>query len=473
MRLSASSLAALPAHVARAGYDRAQASHGIVHLGIGAFHRAHQAVYTDDANAAEPDAGWTITGVSLRSAGVRDQMEPQDGLFTVTVTSAAAPQTRLIGAVGTVLVAPESPDPVIAAIAAPRTQIVTFTVTEKGYYQGADAALDIGNVALASDLAGNSPSTIYGFLEAALRARKDSGLAGLTLLSCDNLAENGKKLETLLLAFLRRRDPDLAEWCAKECRFPCSMVDRIVPATKPSDLDELATRIGLRDEAAVFTEPFRQWVIEDDFAGPRPRWEAGGAQFVDDVRPYETAKLRMLNGAHSALAYLGLAAGHEFVSEAISDPAIAPLVDRLMREEAATSFAAADGQDLGQYASDLIARFANPALAHRLAQIAMDGSQKIRQRWLETLAAHGARDADCSAILTALAAWIVHIRGANPFVDDPQAERLAGLWASEGQNGIVAALFGTGGVFADSWTPSHAARDMLQAQLEIMCETAQ
>src|SRR5690606_8301856 len=195
-------------------------------------------------------------------------------------------------------------------------------------------------------------------------------------------AENGRQLEALLGEYLSSRSAGLAAWFAAECACPATMVDRIVPATTPADLDALEQRLGLRDEGAVFTERFSQWVIEDRFAGPRPGWEKVGAQLVGDVAPYETAKLRMLNGAHSALAYLGLERGHTFVHEAIADPGLRPLVEGLMRDEAATSFTPAPGQDLGAYADALVARFADPALNHRLIQIAMDGSQKIPQRWL-------------------------------------------------------------------------------------------
>jgi fructuronate reductase len=215
----------------------------------------------------------------------------------------------------------------------------------------------------------------------------------------------------------------------------------------------------VRDEAAVITEPFKQWVIEDRFAGPRPRWEDCGVQFAADVRPFEAAKLRMLNGAHSGLAYLGLARGHAFVHEAVADPEIAPLIDRLMLQEAATSLAAAPGQDLAAYADALTARFANPALAHRLAQIAMDGSQKIPQRWLDTLAFHHSAGRSCPAILTALAAWVVHVRGDERAVEDPRVDELAALWRAAGRTGIIAALFGPVGVFARHWvaTPDDAA----------------
>ena len=375
MRLSAATLNRLPPAIARADYDRDAQAIGIVHLGLGAFHRAHQAWYTDRAMAAG-DRDWAITGVSLRSGDVAAQMNPQDGLYTVTEKSAAGSSTRLIGAVREVLVAKRSPamNPITSD-----THIVSLTVTEKGYCRKPDGSLD-------HDLA--AQPGIYTLLAAALAERRKSGCGGLTLLSCDNLADNGAQLARLMGEYLGRRQPDLAHWFAAECMCPGTMVDRIVPATTAADRDEVAARLGgLRDEAAVITENFSQWVVEDRFAGPRPHWEAVGAQLVSAVAPYETAKLRMLNGAHSALAYLGLGRGYRFVHEAISDPELRQLAERLMREEAATSFTPAPGQDLDAYADALLARFGNPALAHRLAQIAMDGSQKIPQRWLATLAA--------------------------------------------------------------------------------------
>jgi len=462
VRLSQATAATLPDTVRRIDYDRDSAAHQIVHLGIGAFTRAHQAVLTEDAIAASGDV-WRIIGVSMRSATVRDQLAPQDHLFTVTSKGEGAPVTRLVRCVGDAIVAPEHPDRVVAALADPRTRVVTLTVTEKGYHLvPADADLP---ASLREDAARPAPQTIYGYFAQGLERRRANGLAGVTILSCDNLAENGTRLRDMLLRVLAARDPALADWCAGRCTFPNSMVDRIVPASQPADLDALEARIGLRDEAAVFTEPFRQWVIEDSFAGPRPVWDAAGAQIVADVRPYETAKLRMLNGAHSALAYLGLAKGLELVSQAIADPEIGPLVGRLMRDEAADSFAPAPEQDLAAYADSLIARFANPALPHRLAQIAMDGSQKIPQRWLATLADRQAQGKASPAILQALAAWIVHVRGDNPHVSDPQAEPLAALWRTAGAEGIVAALFDASGPMASSWTPTAEDRAALDRHI--------
>ena len=462
MRLSEVTAATLPDAVRRLDYDRDGAAHQIVHLGMGAFTRAHQAMLTEDAIAASGDV-WRIIGVSMRSATVRDQLGPQDHLFTVTSKGDGVPVTRLVRCVGDAIVAPQHPDRVVAAIADPRTQVVTLTVTEKGYHLvPADGELP---ALLREDVASATPQKIYGYFAQGLEQRRANGLSGLTILSCDNLAENGTRLREMLLRVLMVRDPALAAWCADHCTFPNSMVDRIVPATQPADIDALEAQIGLRDEAAVFTEPFRQWVIEDSFAGPRPAWDAVGVQIVADVRPYETAKLRMLNGAHSALAYLGLANGLELVSAAIADPQIGPLVGRLMREEAADSFIPAPEQDLAAYADSLIARFSNPALPHRLAQIAMDGSQKIPQRWLATLADRQEQGKASPALLQALAAWIVHVRGDNPHVSDPRAEQLAALWRSAGVEGIVAALFDAGGPMASTWAPTAEDRAALDRHI--------
>ena len=440
--MSNATVARLPAEVARPGYDRDGQRCGIVHLGIGAFHRAHQAVYTDDAMAAG-DRNWAITGVSLRSAGVRNALAPQDGYYCVTERSPAGERTRLVGAVRTLLVAREDRAAVAAALAAPDTHLVTLTVTEKGYLRRPDGTLDRAALAVSDD-------TIYHHLAAGLALRRAAGRPGLTLLSCDNLADNGGVLRDGLVAFLDDRDAGLARWVAEQCAFPASMVDRIVPASTESSLDAGAARLGLRDAGAIVTEPFRQWVIEDRFAGPRPRWGAVGAQFVGDVKPYETAKLRLLNGAHSALAYIGLAAGHACVHEAVADARIRPIVEALMRTEAMPSIDRAPEQDLSAYSDALLLRFANTALPHSLRQIATDGSQKIGPRWLEQLAVNRARGRACPATLRALAAWIVFVRGDIAPVDDPLAPELARRWREAGASGIVDALFGSAGLFPAS-----------------------
>lgn len=431
----------LPASVRAPGYDRCAHAAGIVHIGIGAFHRAHQAVYTDDAmNAGDRD--WGIIGVSLRSGDVAAQLNPQDGLYTVSTRSAAGTDLRLIGAVQRVLVAADNPQSVIDAIAAPTTHIVSFTVTEKGYLRGPGGALDLA--------AARGLPSLYHFVGAGLAARHAAGLPGLTLLSCDNLAGNGAVLRTLMRQYLAAAHPGLGDWFDTECRCPATMIDRIVPATTDADRAAIETELGVRDAGAVVTEGFSQWVIEDDFAGPRPRWEKVGAQLVADVAPYETAKLRMLNGAHSALAYIGLGRGHEYVHQAIADPDIRPVIERLMLREAAPTIAAAPGQDLSAYADALLDRFANPALDHRLIQIAMDGSQKIPQRWLETLAWHQQRGARCASLEAAVAAWIAFLRSDHP-IDDPLAGMLREAAAAQD---ALERLFGDGGLIASDWRPA-------------------
>ncbi len=459
-RLSPQAMGRLPAAVARPSYDREAQRVGVVHLGAGAFHRAHQAWYADRAMSSG-DRHWAILGVSLRSAEVAGRLDPQGGLYTVSERSAAGTSLAVLGAVKSILVAPQAGAAVTAAIAGPDTHIVSLTITEKGYCRAADGGLDLA-------LAG--PGSVYGVLARGLGARRRAGLPGLTLLSCDNLAGNGRQLERLLGEYLAAHDPALGWWVQALCACPSTMVDRIVPATTPEDRAAVAQALGgIRDEGAVVTEPFSQWVIEDRFAGPRPRLERVGAALVADVAPYETAKLRLLNGAHSALAYLGLARGHAFVHEAVADPEVRPLVERLMRSEAAPTVPAAPGQDLDAYADALLARFANPALGHRLIQIAIDGSQKLPQRWLETLAAQAARGAECPAIRSALAAWLRHVRGDNVDrwgpVEDPLAEALAAAWRTHGRGDIVAALFGPGALVSGVWAPTAADRAAIEPQL--------
>jgi fructuronate reductase len=430
--------------VERFAYDRAAQAIGIVHLGIGAFHRAHQAWYTDRAMDGG-DRGFAIAGVSLRSAGVAAQLNPQDGLYSVAERSAEATRLRVVGAVREVVVAVQERARALTLLAAPETKIVSFTVTEKGYARQADGALD-------REVAAGEAS-IYPLLAEALARRRDQGSPGVTLLSCDNLADNGRQLERLLLAYFDHEDSALAGWVELECAFPSTMVDRIVPATTGDDLAAIERQLGLRDDGAVLTEPFSQWVIENRFAGERPRWESVGAQLVDDVGPFELAKLRMLNGAHSALAYMGLERGHTYVHQAIADPALRPVIERLMRQEAATSFTPALGQDLAAYAEALLARFANPALQHRLAQIAMDGSQKIPNRWLPVLAEHRSKGEQCLAILAALGAWLRHVRGDNGAVDDPLADKLRSAWNGADLAAAARALFAPRGVLGGGWQP--------------------
>jgi len=451
MRLSVDTQQHLPSLVERHAYVRERQRVGIVHLGIGAFHRAHQAWYTDLAmDAGERD--WAICGVSMRSAAVGAQMNPQDGLYTVTERRPEGQHTRLVGSVRAVLPAQQATE----MVAAPDTRIVSLTITERGYCRSADGSLDL-------QLASASP--VFQTLAAGLRHRRDAGLAGLTMLSCDNLADNGRQLERLLSEYLERMDPALLPWFRAECACPSAMVDRVVPAPTAEDRDALEQSLGLRDEAAVMTEPFSQWVIEDRFAGPRPAWEKVGVQLVSDVRPFEEAKLRMLNASHSALAYMGLLRGHVYVHEAMQDASIRPLIERLMREEAAPTVSTSSELDLQAYASALLTRFDNPAIRHRLGQIAMDGSQKIPQRWLETLATNQKMGHSCPAILEGIGAWLAHLAGVNGVVDDPRAEELrASLHGAQGS--AAQRFFGPGKLLSTSWVPDPTSLAQIQRSFE-------
>ncbi|MER9294880.1 mannitol dehydrogenase family protein [Mesorhizobium sp. M0621] len=394
-RLSGNTVPSLPASIATPSYDRSRVVPGIVHLGVGAFHRAHQAAYVDDCLAAG-ETGWGITGVSLRSTDTRDALTPQDGLYTLAIRSSGEEKLRVIGSIGAMLVAPEDPGAVLAALTDPRTLIVTLTITEKAYLRAAGGGLDTAHPDIAHDLANPKiPKTAHGFLTEALARRRADGAPPFTVLCCDNLPANGATLHRLLVEFAMFRDTRpaqsgdakltqsgaavLAKHIADAVAFPSSMVDRIVPATTDTDRARIAEELGVEDAWPVMTEPFCQWVIEDNFPGGRPAWEQFGVTMVDDVRPFEDMKLRLLNGSHSAIAYLGLLSGHATVDRAFADPAIRAFVDALWAEAIPTLPRNA-GLDTASYTAELAERFSNTALAHRTAQIANDGSQKLPQR---------------------------------------------------------------------------------------------
>ncbi|MEG3159928.1 mannitol dehydrogenase family protein [Sphingomonas sp. LB2R24] len=429
MRLSTATFDRLPAAVARPTYDRSRVKRGVVHLGIGAFHRAHQAAVFEQALAAG-DLRWGITGVSLRSAGVRDQLAPQDGLYTLVVRDGEGERLQVIGAVMDLLVAPEDPAAVVAALASAHTHIVTLTITEKGYkLDRATGKLQAGDADVAHDLASlDAPRTAPGFFVAGLAARHAAGTGPLTILSCDNLPHNGTLLRDAVLAMAAAHDADLRDWIAATVTFPQTMVDRIVPATTPADIAALANTLGVEDYAMVKAEPFTQWVIEDRFAGERPDLAAFGVQLTDAVAPWEDAKLRLLNGAHSAIAYLGGLAGFDFVHEVVALPAARAFVEALW-DESVTTLDPPAALDIAQYRAALMARFANPALQHRTRQIAMDGSQKLPQRLLAPIADRRAAGLSVDALALAVAAWMrwqsgVTDTGEGFTIDDPISDRL-------------------------------------------------
>ncbi len=466
-RLHPDGLAALPADVRRPGYNRGALTTGIVHLGIGAFHRAHQAAYTDDAlnRAFGP---WGICGVSLRSPDTRDALAPQDGLYTVAVRDAGGERLRVVGSVTEVLVAPEDGQAVLERLTRPEVRVVTLTVTEKGYcHDPATGDLNEEHPGIRHDLTNpQRPETAPGFLVEALDRRRRAGVAPFTGLSCDNLPGNGDTLARILGRFAALRDPDLGRWVADHVACPNSMVDRIVPATTDDDRAAVARRLGCEDSWPVMTEPFTQWVIEDRFPTGRPAWELEGAELVSDVHPYETMKLRLLNGSHSTLAYLGYLGGYQTVSDTIADPAYARLIRELMDEEVTPTLQVPPGADLGRYKAALLERFANPALKHRTWQIAMDGSQKLPQRLLGTIRDRLAAGASIDRLALGVAAWMRYVAGRDengrPIdVRDPLAERFAGIAARTGLDAasLAPALLAVREVFGDDLprTPVFAA----------------
>jgi fructuronate reductase len=411
-RLNRAMLDRLPAGVERPAYDRARVASGVVHIGVGAFHRAHQAAWFDEI-LSQGDPRWGIQGVSLRSPTAERALNPQDGLYTLVERSAEGETIRVRGAIKGVITAAGREREVIAAIAAAETHLVSLTITEKGY------------VAETADV----PTTAAGFLARALAGRRAAGLAPFTVLSCDNLDDNGARIRALVLEAASRIDPTLATWIEQNGAFPSSMVDRITPATTPDEKAALEAQLGYRDEAIVTAEHFRQWVIEDRFAGPRPDFAAVGVQVVSDVVPWQAAKLRLLNGAHSALAYLGVLAGFTYVHEAIAWPPLRAYVRRLW-SEAASTLTPTPGLDLDAYRDALLKRFDNPHLAHRLTQIAMDGSQKLPPRLLATIEDRLAAGGSIDALALAVAAWVrwqlgVDETGAAFTVEDQRAAELA------------------------------------------------
>ncbi len=466
-------------------YHRDSLKIGIVHLGIGAFHRAHQAFYTDRSLAREV-GDWGICGVSLRSAAVREQLQPQQGLYTLQVLEEPSSQVQVLGAVKEVLFAPEQREDVLARMTHPHTKIVSLTVTEKGYcHDPATGRLNQQHPDVQHDLANPSqPKTVLGFLTEALRLRNGDGTPPFTVVSCDNLSENGALLRSLVVEFAALREAALAAWIRTEVAFPCSMVDRIVPATTESDKARIAALLGCKDDGCVVAEPFTQWVLEDRFPQGRPAWGDVGVEMVSDVRPFEQMKLRMLNGTHSTLAYLGFLAGHEFVYEAAAQPEFVRLLQEMWREEIIPTLSTPAETDLNAYAEALLARYQNQAVKYRLYQIATDGSQKMPPRLLETLRFYRERAQLPSRILLAIAGWMrfvtgVSERGARFEVNDPLAPKLLALAEASGFKtaatltaehaaAYVQQLLQVKEIFGEDLAQDHAVAEALTAHLRAL-----
>jgi fructuronate reductase len=452
-RLSLATLDLLPADVRRPAYDVSAVTVGIVHLGIGAFHRAHQAVCLDDILATDPQ--WAIAGASLRRADMRDALAPQDNLFTLAIRSGEGTKLRVIGAIRSIDVAPEDPAALLARMADPAVRIVSLTVTEKGYcHDPATGDLNVNHPDIKADLANpRSPVSAPGLIAEALRLRRAAGIVPFTVMPCDNLPSNGPTVHRIVTQYAGLLDPEFGHFVRDDVAFAGTMVDRIVPATSDEDIAAIDAALGLHDAWPVVGEPFLQWVIEDKFPTGRPDFASVGAQMVADVEPFERMKLRMLNGSHSTLAYLGYLAGHETVSATMADAPFASLVHALMTEEVMPTLDI-PAPELAAYRDALIERFKNPALKHRTWQIAMDGSQKLPQRLLGTVRDRLAEGRPVDRLALGVAAWMRYVTGTDengaPIdVRDPLADRLQQIGAEAGSDPAaqVAAYLAVTGVF--------------------------
>jgi fructuronate reductase len=461
-----------------ANFDRSKLKSKIVHLGFGAFHRAHQGLYTSEL-AQQSDSDWGICEVNLFGGETLIKaLREQDHLYTVLEKGADGFQAKLSGSITESLHSGlDGIEAILAKMSEPQIAIVSLTVTEKGYCtDAASGKLDRSNSLIRADLDNpTAPTSAVGLIVEALRLRKEAGIAPFTVMSCDNIQENGHVAKSAILEYAHLTDESLSQWIGDNVTFPCTMVDRIVPAATQETLDEIANNIGVYDPCGIACEPFRQWVIEDNFVAGRPKWDQIGAQFVSDVVPYEEMKLRMLNGTHSFLAYLGYLAGYQHISDTMADPHFKAVALKVMMQAQAPTLTMPAGTDLQGYADSLIARFTNPSLKHRTWQIAMDGSQKIPQRFGGSLRYNLAHNRSLDLIATAIAGWIryataVDENGQTIDVQDPMASQLAALFTTHGtQPNVVKIILSLESIFpADIGQNAQVIEQVTQAYTSLL-----
>jgi mannitol 2-dehydrogenase len=432
IKLDRASLSRLPNHIRVPNYDRQQISNGIVHIGVGGFHRAHQALYLDNYLQQTRDREWGICGVGLLEFDrrMRDALHSQDCLYTLVERSTEGDSARVIGSITRYLFAPDNRQAVIDALADPHCRIVTLTITEAGYYYiEGSGEFDANHPTIQHDLQHpDEPIGVYGFLTAALDKRRQQGLSPFTVLSCDNLQGNGNIACKMLTAFAQRQNPELGNWIRDRVTFPNCMVDRITPATTAADIKMVAEQFQIDDAFPVVAEPFLQWVVEDNFCAGRPDLESVGVQMTDDVHPYEMMKIRLLNASHLLIGYLGTLAGYTYVHEVMSDPAIRQAVDRLMAEVTPT-LQPVPGIDLDAYKQTLIQRFANPKIQDRLPRLCLNSAAKMPKFILGSLRDALRQDGAIDYLSLTIAAWFRYLKGqddrGNPIeIDDPMADIL-------------------------------------------------
>ncbi|GAA3391690.1 mannitol dehydrogenase family protein [Cryptosporangium minutisporangium] len=457
---------------------------GIVHLGLGAFSRAHQAVYTEDAMLAAGGAEWGICGVTQRSADVHDRLAAQDGVYGVLTRGDGRATLRIVGVVREVLDGGAQTEALLDRLADPRIAVVTATVTEKGYRRAAGGGLDTrdpevrADLAGGADLAGRPPVTVIGRLVRGLARRAHADAGPLTVVCCDNLPSNGTAVQRLVHDFCDAlpgaEGGPLAEWIRASVTFPSSMVDRIVPTTTDDDRRDAAALSGRYDAGLVVAEPFSQWVVEDRFAGARPCWERAGVQLTDDVGPFEVMKLRLLNGVHSTLAYLGALRGHRTIAEAVRDDELRAIAEAMIRQDLIPTVEPPDGVDLGGYGHQVLARFADPALRHTCVQVAMDGTQKLPQRLLSAVSESLAAGRHPRYATLGVAAWMAYVargrdvKGRALPLDDPLAATLGDVRGRTDADGVVDALLRLDAVFGPDLVDHTAWRRELTVDVQTL-----
>ncbi|NOJ06968.1 fructuronate reductase [Vibrio splendidus] len=469
----------LPNTVLRPDYDRSALQSRIVHLGFGAFHRAHQALFTNEM-LSKTNTDWGICEINLFGGeDLIESLRAQDHLYTVAEKGAESTDVKVIGSV-TESLHPnlDGIEAVLEKMAEPQVAIVSMTITEKGYCADpATGKLDKNNPLVIADLASpTQPKSALGYIVQALKIRRERGLTPFTVMSCDNVQENGHVAKAAIIEFAQLLDPELRDWIETNVTFPCTMVDRIVPAATEETLTEIAELLGCEDPCGIACEPFRQWVIEDNFVAGRPDWNVAGAEFVEDVVPYEEMKLRMLNGSHSFLAYLGYLGGYDHISDTMTDAGYRKAAFDMMMKSQAPSLTMPEGTDLEGYATLLINRFTNPSLKHKTWQIAMDGSQKIPQRMGGSLRFHLKQGSDFSWLATAIAGWMRYVSGVDEQgneidVRDPMADTLRQICDEHGLNvSVVPALLAVEAIFPAELGPNPQVIDAVSSAYQSLIE---
>lgn len=465
----------LPAAVQKPSYDRAALTPGMAHLGVGAFHRCHQAEYTDDLLSLRFDR-WGVVGINIRPPSLADTLGRQGGLYTRLIREDQRMEARVIGSIVKVVDNQSSAAPALDVLSSPEIELVTMTVTEKGYcHIPSSGELDLDHPDIVHDLASpETPRSVPGILAEALELRRAAHGRPLTLLSCDNIPTNGVILANVVQAFAKRRGNGLADWISANAAFPSAMVDRIAPAVTQADLDSVEQRFGYRDAAVVGGEPFRQWVIEQKFAGRMPRWDLVGASFVDDVTPYEHLKMRVLNGAQTTLATLGVLAGLEHTFDAIADPLLADFVRRMLVEETLPTLTPVPGILPHAYVEQSLDRLRNTAIRHRNHQIATDGSQKIVQRLLNPIRDRLSQGESIALLSVPVAGWMAYLIQASARfgkrwpVSDPYAGKVAGIADATGHDAkaLAAGILALDTIFDPGLAANEAFRTAVTSALD-------